>query len=218
MNKVFIFVAMSLLMAQTTLAAEYKLLIPAQILDVEQGAMIKDQQVLIKGNKIVAIGSELDLPDDVEVIKLDGLTLMPGLIDAHSHILLDPYNETSWNDQVLLETRVERVARSVNHLKATIEAGFTSLRDLGSEGAGYADVGLKRALEKGIIVGPRLIVAGRAIVATGSYGPKGFDLSHDLNLGAEPADGDDLIRVTRNQIGKGADVVKVYADYGWGQH
>lgn len=141
---------------------------------------------------------------------------MPGLIDAHSHVLLHPYNKTSWNDQVLKETRAERSARAVGHLKATLDAGFTSLRDLGSEGAGYDDVGIKRALQKGVMVGPRLIVAGRAIVATGSYGPKGFDLSHDITLGAEPADGNDLIRVVRDQIGKGADVVKVYVDYRWG--
>jgi imidazolonepropionase-like amidohydrolase len=131
---------------------------------------------------------------------------------------LHPYNEVSWNDQVLKESRAERSARVVMHLKATLDAGFTSLRDLGSEGAGYADVGLKRTLQKGTIVGPQLIVAGWAIVATGSYGPKGFDLSHDMNLGAEPADGQTLIRVTRDQIGKGADVVKIYTDYRWGPY
>lgn len=219
------YILIGLLYTQTTLAAEYKLLKPAHILDVEKGELISGQAVLVNGNKVMAIGSENDLRqshniamEELEIIDLDGLTLMPGLIDAHSHILLHPYNETSWNDQVLLESRAERVARGVNHLKATLDAGFTSLRDLGSEGAGYADVGLKRTLEKGIIPGPRLIVAGPAIVATGSYGPKGFDLAHNLNLGAEPADGNDLIRVTRNQMGKGADIVKVYADYRWGPH
>lgn len=90
------------------------------------------------------------------------------------------------------------------------------MRDLGSEGAGYADVGLREAVEKGVIPGPRLLVAGRAIVATGSYGPKGFHEGVSVPLGAETADGyDDLIRVTRDQIGKGADFIKVYADYRW---
>lgn len=221
----YMFMIIGLIFAQTTLAADYKLLKPAQILDVEAGEMISGLAVLVQGNKIRAIGPENDLRknhniamEKMQIIDLPGLTLMPGQIDAHSHILLHPYNETSWNDQVLLESRAERVARGVNHLKVTLDAGFTSLRDLGSEGAGYADVGLKRTLEKGIIPGPRLIVAGRAIVATGSYGPKGFDLSHTLNLGAEPADGNDLIRVTRDQMGKGADIVKVYADYRWGPH
>jgi imidazolonepropionase-like amidohydrolase len=97
-------------------------------------------------------------------------------------------------------------------------AGFTTIRDLGSEGAGYADVGLKKSIDDGVIVGPRMMVAGRAIVATGSYGPKGFDTDFEVMLGAEQGDGNDLIRITRDQIGKGADVVKVYADYRWGAH
>lgn len=219
---IFLFIT-TFLLVQTTYAKEYKLLKPSQILDVASGKLLQDQQVLVHNNKIIAIGSDEDIGKEIklsdqnlETINLEGLTLLPGLIDAHSHILLHPYNETSWNDQVLKESRAERVARGVNHLKATLKAGFTSLRDLGSEGAGYADVGLKEALEKSIIVGPRIIVAGRAIVATGSYGPKGFDLSHNITLGAEPADGNDLIRVVRDQIGKGADIIKVYADYRWG--
>ena len=91
------------------------------------------------------------------------------------------------------------------------------MRDLGSEGAGYTDVGMKQAVNKGVIPGPRLLVAGKAIVATGSYGPKGFHEGVQVPLGAETADGfDELIRVTRDQIGHGADFIKVYADYRWG--
>jgi imidazolonepropionase-like amidohydrolase len=95
-------------------------------------------------------------------------------------------------------------------------AGFTTVRDLGTEGAGYADVGLKQAINDGIIQGPRMLVAGRAIVATGSYGPKGFDSDFSVMIGAEEADGTNLVRVVRDQIGKGADFIKVYADYRWG--
>jgi imidazolonepropionase-like amidohydrolase len=142
---------------------------------------------------------------------------MPGLIEAHSHILLHPYNETSWNDQVAHESLALRVARATNHLRATLLAGFTTIRDLGTEGAGYADVGLKQAVQQGIIPGPRMIVTTRAIVATGSYGPKGYAAEWRIPQGAEEADGvDSLIRVVRDQIGKGADWVKVYADYRWG--
>jgi imidazolonepropionase-like amidohydrolase len=91
------------------------------------------------------------------------------------------------------------------------------VRDLGSEGAGYADVGLKQAIEKGVVPGPRMLVAGPAIVATGSYGPKGFIPEARIPQGAEEADGvDGLTRVVRDQIGKGADFIKVYADYRWG--
>ncbi|NUS98582.1 MAG: amidohydrolase family protein, partial [Gemmatimonadaceae bacterium] len=151
------------------------------------------------------------------VIDLAGATLMPGLIDAHSHVMLHPYNETSWNDQVLHEPLALRVARATNHLRATLDAGFTTLRDLGTEGAADADVGLKQAVNQGIIPGPRLVVVTRAIVATGSYGPRGFDPRWDVPQGAEEADGvEGMIHVVREQIGKGADWIKIYADYRWG--
>jgi imidazolonepropionase-like amidohydrolase len=97
-------------------------------------------------------------------------------------------------------------------------AGFTTIRDLGTEGAGYADVELKQAVDQGIIPGPRMLASTRAIVATGSYGPKGFSLEWRVPQGAEEADGDALIRVVRDQIGHGADWIKVYADYRWGPH
>jgi len=176
----------------------------------------KDWVVAVQGNKITYAGPEKRIKAN-EIIELDGQTLMPGLIEGHSHILLHPYNETSWNGQVLKESVAERSARAVNHLKASLMAGITTMRDLGSEGAGYADVGLKQAVEKGVIPGPRLLVAGKAIVATGSYGPKGFHEGVQVPLGAETADGfDDLIKVTREQIGNGPDFIKVYADYRWG--
>ena len=138
------------------------------------------------------------------------------MIEGHSHVLLHPYNETSWNDQVLHESLGLRVARATNHLRATLMAGFTTIRDLGTEGAAYADVELKQAVEQGIIPGPRMLVTTRAIVATGSYGPKGFALQWRVPQGAEEADGASLIRVVRDQIGHGADWIKVYADYRWG--
>lgn len=175
--------------------------------------------VIVEGQFIRGVGLEknLDIPVNANRIDLPGTTLLPGLIEGHGHILLHPYNETSWNDQVLLESEAERVVRAVQHLKVTLDAGFTTLRDLGSEGAGYADVGLKTAVEKGLIPGPRLQVAGRAIVATGSYGPKGFAPHVQVPKGAEEADGvEQLQKVVRDQIGHGADIIKVYADYRWG--
>ena len=105
---------------------------------------------------------------------LPGLTLMPGLIEGHSHLLLHPYNETTWNDQVLREPIAYRVARATVSARDTLMAGITTVRDLGTEGAGYADVGLRQAIEDGVIPGPRMLVAGPAMVATGTYGPKGF--------------------------------------------
>ena len=195
------------------------LLKPAHVFDGESSQLREGWVVLVRGEKIEAAGPANDIkaPGDAKLIKLPGMTLMPGLIDAHSHVLLHPYSETVWNDQVAREALSLRVARATNHLRNTLLAGFTTIRDLGTEGAGYADVGLKQAVELGIIPGPRMLVATRAIVASGSYGPKGYAPEWTVPQGAEEADGvDGLTRVVREQIGKGADWIKVYADYRWG--
>jgi len=174
--------------------------------------------VLVEGDKIIAAGPKSSVKEPAKAIKINfaNSTLTPGLIEGHSHLLLYPYNITDWDTQVLKETDTYRTARATVHAKNTLMAGFTTARDLGTEGAGYADVGLKRAINEGIIPGPLLMVAGRAIVSTGSYGPKNYDHDQQIMLGAEAADGNDLIRVVRDQIGKGADFIKVYADYRWG--
>jgi imidazolonepropionase-like amidohydrolase len=174
--------------------------------------------VIVEGDKIIAAGPKTAVKEPAKTIKINfpNSTLTPGLIEGHSHLLLYPYNITDWDTQVLKETDAYRTARATVHAKNTLLAGFTTARDLGTEGAGYADVGLKRAINEGVIPGPRLLVAGRAIVSTGSYGPKNYDHDQQIMLGAEAADGNDLIRVVRDQIGKGADFIKVYADYRWG--
>ncbi|MBX0289359.1 amidohydrolase family protein [Hymenobacter sp. HSC-4F20] len=192
------------------------LLHPAAVFDGE--TLHPGWAVLVEGEKIKAVGpaAQLTAPAGARTLELPGLTLLPGLIEGHSHLLLHPYNETSWNDQVLQESEALRVARATAHARRTLEAGFTTVRDLGSEGAGYADVGLKQAIDRGLIPGPRMVVATRALVATGSYGPK-LAAGFDVPQGAQEADGvDGIIRAVREQIGKGADVIKVYADYRWG--
>ena len=194
---------------------KYILLKPDRVFDGE--TMQTGWVVLIKNNKIEQAGAMMfKLPAGTEIIELKGMTLVPGLIEGHSHLFLHPYNETSWNDQVLKESRAERTVRAVNHAKATLMAGFTTVRDLGTEGAMYDDVGLKESIEKGLIPGPRMIIATRAIVATGSYGPK-LSVDNESIKGAAEADGEDaLIKEIRTQIGKGADFIKIYADYRWG--
>jgi imidazolonepropionase-like amidohydrolase len=195
----------------------YVLLKPDRVFDGQQ--MHTGWQVLVKGNHIEAVGEagSITVPASTKIIDLKGTTLMPGMIEGHSHLFLHPYNETSWDDQVLTESRAERTARAVVHAKATLLAGFTTVRDLGTEGAGYDDVGLKTAINKGIIPGPRMLVATRAIVATGSYGPKVLVNETDMLKGGEEADGvDGITHVVRSQIGHGADVVKIYVDYRWG--
>ena len=194
---------------------KYTLFRPSRVFDGE--TMHNNWQVLIKNQRIEAVGENLTFPSNSEIIDIPNSTLLPGLIEGHSHLLLHPYNETSWDDQVLRESRAERIARATVHARKTLLAGFTSVRDLGTEGADYDDVGLKTAIEKGIIIGPRMFVAGRALVATGSYGPKGFHSEINVPQGAEEADGvDNLTKSVRTQIGKGADVIKIYADYRWG--
>ncbi len=193
------------------------LLLPDAVYDGTAESVTPGWGVLVRGDRIAAVGDpdEISVPG-ARVVELAGLTLLPGLIEGHSHVLLHPYDETPWTEQVLNESLGLRTARATVHAHATLMAGVTSTRDLGSEGAGYADVGVKEAVDAGVIEGPRMWVAGPAIVATGSYNPKG---APELRLpkGAEEADGvDDLTRVVRDQIGRGADWVKVYADYRWG--
>ncbi len=174
--------------------------------------------VVVEGNRIASVGpaAQVKIPPQASVLKFPGCTLLPGLIEGHSHLFLYPYNITDWDTQVLKETDTYRTVRATVHALNTLLSGVTTVRDLGTEGAGYADVALKRAINEGIVPGPRMIVAGRAIVSTGSYGPKGYDDDSKIMLGAEPADGNELIRVVRDQIGRGADFIKVYADYRWG--
>jgi imidazolonepropionase-like amidohydrolase len=194
----------------------FYLLKPARVFDGE--TMHNDWVVLVRGNKIEAVGSMMfKLPANTRIIELKDATLLPGLIEGHSHLFLHPYNETSWNDQVLKESRAERTARAVTHAQATLMAGFTTVRDLGTEGAMYDDAGLKTAIEKGIVPGPRMIIATRAIVAKGSYGPNLGNADIDLPQGAaEVGNKEELEKEVRIQVSKGADVVKIYADYRWG--
>jgi len=194
-----------------------KVLVPDRVFDGEE--MHEGWAVRVEGENIAEVGPAQDILQRFRGIPIDleGMTLMPGMIEGHSHVLLHPYDEVSWNDQVLKESIAERSIRAAQHATANLMAGFTTIRDLGSEGAGYADIGIKQAIEKGVISGPRMLVAGPAIVATGSYGPKGFAEHVSVPLGAHEADGiDNLIKEVRRQIGGGADIVKVYADYRWG--
>ena len=190
---------------------------PDRVFDGE--AMHAGWVVVVRGDRILAAGppATTNTAGAARTIALPGTTLMPGLIEGHSHLLLHPYNETSWNDQVLREPQALRVARGVNHALATLMAGVTTVRDLGSEGAGYGDVGLRQAINEGIVPGPRMLVAGPAMVVTGSYAPKGFAPEVTVPQGAEEADGlDGVVRVARSQIARGVDFIKIYADYRWG--
>jgi imidazolonepropionase-like amidohydrolase len=200
-------------------ASNVVLLAPDRVFTGSDDTVHEGWVVLVRGDRIAAVGprTQVTTPPDAKVVTLPGMTLLPGFIEGHTHLFLHPYNEATWNDQVLKESLSLRTARAVNHAQATLQAGFTTARDLGTEGAGFADAGLKQAIEEGIIPGPRLLISSRAIVATGSYGPKGYAPEFPVPQGAEEADGvEGLTRAARDQIGHGADWIKVYADYRWG--
>ena len=177
--------------------------------------------VVVRGERIEAVGpaKQTSVPADAERVPLPGATLIPGLIEGHSHLFLHPYNETLWDDQVLKEPFGYRMIEAVAHARATLEAGITTTRDLGTEGALDGDVQLERAINRGIVPGPRILAVTRAIVATGAYGPRRSDYAIDPPQGAEEAScSEEIVRVVRSQIGHGADWIKVYADYRWGPH
>ena len=210
----FLLSVLSILVAAPSAAQQPVLLRPARVFDGIDPRPHAGWTVLVRGDRIEAAGPNVTVPAGARVVELPNTTLMPGMIEGHSHLFLHPYNETSWDDQVLKEPESLRTARAVNHARATLMAGFTTVRDLGTEGAGYADVGLKQAIDQGLIPGPRMLIATRALVATGSYGPKSADPLFAAK-GAEEADGPELVTAARRQIGAGADVVKLYGDYRW---
>jgi imidazolonepropionase-like amidohydrolase len=205
-----------LIVYPTSLHAQSSLILlkPDRVFDGTTGTAHTGWVVVVKGDKIVVAqaADAVQVEKGTKVIALPGTTLMPGLIDAHSHLLLYQYDKAPWNDQVLKEPLAERICRATAHAKADLMSGFTTLRDLGTEGAGYADVGIKSAIQKGLVPGPRLLVTTKAIVATGSYAPRGFAPEWRIPQGADEADGEKLRTVVREQIRAGADWIKVYAD------
>lgn len=208
--------ALGCLLFAFAVSAQVTVLKPARVFDGD--AMHTGWWVRVNGKRIEAVGPAAGISaTGATVVELPDMTLLPGFVEGHSHVLLHAYSETPWVDQVTHESLGLRTARAVNHCRATLMAGFTTIRDLGTEGAGYADVELKQAIEQGIIPGPRMLTTTRAIGATGSYAPKGFALEWRVPQGVEEADGvDSLMRVVRDQIGHGADWIKLYGDYRWG--
>jgi imidazolonepropionase-like amidohydrolase len=216
MPRLILFILFLLLAAPA--AAEPILLRPARVFDGVNPRPHDGWSVLVEGDRIAAVGANLAAPQGARVVDLPGTTLMPGMIEGHSHLFLHPYDETLWDDQVLHELLALRTARAVVHAQRTLRAGFTTERDLGTEGAGFADVGLKQAIDQGIVPGPRLLVSTKAIVARGAYGPKGFEPGVAVPQGAQEVAGvDETVRAVRDQIAGGADIVKFYADYHWGK-
>ena len=210
----FVCCLLFLLTGVSTSLADGLLLTNVRVLDVESGEISEESDVRISGGEISEIGTSLESKENEESIDLSGKFLLPGLMDLHSHLLLHPYDEATWNDQVLKESLGLRTIRGTVHARKTLEAGFTTIRELGTEGAGFADVAIRDAINRGMIPGPRVLTATRALVTSGGYGPSGFDPRFNIPKGAQQADGvGEVRRATREQIAAGADWIKVYADY-----
>jgi len=187
----------------------------ARLLDVKNGTLINNAVVLIEGERISAVGSGLPIPAGATVIDLGDLTLLPGLIDCHTHLLSS--GASDYAKMLLTKSQAYRALERAAHARRTLLAGFTSVRDVESEGSGYADVALRDAIDRGLVEGPRMKVATRAIAVIGQMLPS--DVSPDLPdfpRGAQMISGvEEARRAVREQIGNGADLIKVYADWNY---
>ena len=190
--------------------AEIVFIKAARMFDGRSETLVRDAVVAVDGTKIVSVGGTI--PTGAHVIDLGDATLMPGLIDAHTHIALHPGN---YNNQVLGETTEYRAILSTVNARQTLEAGITTIRDLGNEGSGFTDVALRDAIARGFVPGPRIIAAIHPLVTTGAYRLGGYAPTTNTPAISAEANGPDAMRAAvRQLINDGADVIKVYLDSG----
>ena len=191
-----------------------------KLLDVREGTYLENAAVLIEDERIVKVGpaAQVEAPADAKTIDLGGKTVLPGLIDCHTHLMARiPTGRDGYVLNLATKSQAFRALEGAADARVTLRAGFTSVRDVENEGSEYADVALRDAINLGLVEGPRMQVATRAIAAIGQYNPFGVspDLS-DFPTGAQMISGvDDARRAVREQIGKGADLIKVYADWNY---
>jgi imidazolonepropionase-like amidohydrolase len=205
----------SLFIASAALAVDSVTVIrAARMIDGRADSVIAPAVIVVRGNKIESVGSATDAPQGAKVIDLGDVTLLPGLIDAHTHILLQgDVTSEDYDVQLFKESLPYRALRASRAVKIALENGFTAMRDVETEGAMYTDVDVKRAINNGIIPGPRMQVSTRAMSVTGGYGPSGYSPEVSYPRGVQLVDGVESARkAVREQIGNGADWIKVYAD------
>jgi imidazolonepropionase-like amidohydrolase len=203
----------TILFATSLAAAEKPIAIrAARMIDGRGGNVISPAVVVVRGNRIESVGREV--PSDAQTIDLGDMTLLPGLIDGHTHVLLQgDITAEDYDQQLFKESMPYRALRASRAAKIALEHGFTTLRDLETEGAMYTDVDIKRAINNGVIPGPRLFVSTRAMSVTGGYGPTGYSPEISYPRGVQIVDGvENARKAVREQIGYGADWIKVYAD------
>jgi imidazolonepropionase-like amidohydrolase len=196
---------------QTASAQEnYLVLRAGKLFDGKNSALKENILILIKGNKIIEVGDKIQIPQQATVIDLSAMTLMPGLIDAHTHIALHTGN---YEDQVMHESYEYRAIAATVSARQTLESGITTIRDLGNEGAGLADIALRDAINKGIVPGPRILTAIQPITATGAYELTGYSPNVKTPALSYAADGVTEIRKkVRNLAKLGADLIKIYME------
>jgi len=188
----------------------------ARLIDGRSDRVIQNAVVVVEGNTIRAVGSAADvsIPANAHVIDLGEVTLMPGLIDTHTHVLLQgDITAEDYDVQLFKESVAYRALRASRSVKIALQHGFTTIRDIGNEGAMYTDVDVKRAIKAGVIPGPRMFVATRALSVTGGYGPSGYGPEIVFPKGVQIVDGVEASRkAVREEVGNGADWIKVYCD------
>jgi len=202
------------LLTSAALAADAPIVIrAARMIDGRSDSVISPGVVVVRGKKIESVGSS-NIPSGAEVIDLGDATLLPGLIDAHVHILLQgDVTQQDYDVQLFKESMPYRALRASRAVKIGLEHGFTTMRDVETEGAMYTDVDVKRAINEGIIPGPRLVVSTRALSVTGAYGPTGYAPEIVYPRGVQIVDGvENARKAVREQVGNGADWIKLYAD------
>jgi imidazolonepropionase-like amidohydrolase len=207
--------------AQSSAPAPADVVVRAErVLDVRSGKYLKDAAIYVQGNRIKAVGNAADtlkqVPADTRIIELGDAVVLPGLIDCHTHLMARvPEGTYGYEINLLTKSQAYRALEGAANARATLEAGFTTVRDVESEGSGYADASLRDAINDGLVEGPRMRVATRGIAAVGQYLP--FRVSADLPdfpTGAQMISGpEEARRAVREQIGHGADLIKVYADW-----
>lgn len=203
---------------QQSTAPEGKILIRAgHLVDVRAGRVLDRQNILVDGDRIAEVGPDIAPPAGAKVIDLSQYTVLPGLIDAHTHVLLQAHpTPADYDEQLIKESIGYRTIRATVAARIALDNGFTAIRDLETEGAMYADVDVKTAINRGVIPGPRMFVATRSLAPTGMYNPTRFSWElPNMPTGTQFADGPDEIRkAVREQIKYGADWIKYYADGG----